>query len=75
MIYYLPLQIILMEHLHYWWLPWLLWCHENMMFDVTSSTNLETASGYHFYQIKNRNTVSISLYTDGHVIAIQPFGK
>jgi len=44
------------------------------MFDVRLSTNLETASRYHFYRIKNRNTAWLSLYNDGHVIAALPSG-
>jgi len=48
--------------------------YENM-FDVTSSTNLETASRYNFYQIKNRNTALLSFYTNGPVIDTQPIGK
>jgi len=47
------------------------------MLDVTSSSNLETASPYNFNfdRIKNRNTATVSLDTDGHVIAAQPIGK
>jgi len=29
----------------------------------------------YFYRIKNKNTVSVSLYIDGHVIAAQPIGE
>jgi len=45
-----------------------------MLNDISTST-IETASRYHCYRIKNRNTASLSLYTDGHVIAAQPTGK
>jgi len=37
--------------------------------------NLGKTSRYHYNQIKNRNTASVSLYTDGHVIAVQLNGK